>query len=122
MMASFTLPYFADEASLPAALTTAEEIESAAEILSERMSAASGKVVGVGDHFVVKMALSSSYKKGRLCVSFSTHRTSLYPVSMRYIRSRGLTTTRTATSLWSASEVPHWLLFGQEWVKRKKRQ
>ncbi|KAF2450827.1 kinase-like protein [Karstenula rhodostoma CBS 690.94] len=54
MMASFTLPYFADEASLPATLPTAEEIESATEILNERMSGASGKIVGVGDHFVVK--------------------------------------------------------------------
>ncbi|KAF1846080.1 uncharacterized protein K460DRAFT_366913 [Cucurbitaria berberidis CBS 394.84] len=50
MMASFTIPYFVDETSLPTTLPTAEEIESSTEILNERMSGASGKEVdGVMD-------------------------------------------------------------------------
>ncbi|USP78756.1 hypothetical protein yc1106_06030 [Curvularia clavata] len=43
--------YIADGASLPATLPTVEEIESATEILSRT---AGRKVVGVGEHFVVK--------------------------------------------------------------------
>ncbi|KAF2873832.1 hypothetical protein BDV95DRAFT_354371 [Massariosphaeria phaeospora] len=65
MMASFTLPYFADEAGLPATLPTAEEIESATDILNERMSGASGKVVGVGVHFVVKYGAVVNLQKGQ---------------------------------------------------------
>jgi hypothetical protein len=64
MMASFNLPYFADEASLPAILPTVEEIESATEILNERMSAASGSVVGVGEHFIVKYGAFVNLQEG----------------------------------------------------------
>ncbi|PVI02255.1 hypothetical protein DM02DRAFT_613084 [Periconia macrospinosa] len=64
-MASFTLPYFADQASLPTTLPTAEEIESAKEILNERMSEASGKVVGVGDHFIVKYGAFVNLQEGQ---------------------------------------------------------
>jgi aminoglycoside phosphotransferase (APT) family kinase protein len=65
MMASFTLPYFVDEASLPTTLPTAEEIESATEILNERMSGASGKVVGVGNHFIVKYGAFVNLQEGQ---------------------------------------------------------
>ncbi|KAF2495314.1 hypothetical protein BU16DRAFT_527182 [Lophium mytilinum] len=64
MMASFSLPYFADEGSLPAILPTIEEIKSATEILNERMSVVSGKVVGVGDHFVVKYGAFVNLQEG----------------------------------------------------------
>jgi len=64
MMTPFNLPYFADEASLPAILPTVEEIESATEILNERMSAASGRVVGVGDHFIVKYGAFVNLQEG----------------------------------------------------------
>lgn len=50
-MTSFDLPYYADPATLPAALPKVEEIHSAGDILGDRLSR---KIVGIGDHFVVK--------------------------------------------------------------------
>jgi aminoglycoside phosphotransferase (APT) family kinase protein len=81
-MASFTLPYFADEASLPDALPTPEEIESATEILNERMCGASGKVVGVGDHFIVKYGSFVNLQEGQTMLFLQ--RSSTIPVPRIY--------------------------------------
>ncbi|KAI9677356.1 MAG: hypothetical protein M1822_008163 [Bathelium mastoideum] len=50
-MSSFQYPYYADPATLPAKLPTIEEIHSSQDVLSDQ---GRKKVVGVGDHFIVK--------------------------------------------------------------------
>ncbi|KAF2793677.1 kinase-like protein [Melanomma pulvis-pyrius CBS 109.77] len=50
-MASYSLPYYANPATIPAKLPTIEEIGAAQEILSDKLAT---KVVAIGDHFVVK--------------------------------------------------------------------
>jgi hypothetical protein len=50
-MSSYSIPYIADKADLPADLPTVEEIETATEVFVDSWQ---GKVVGVGIHFVVK--------------------------------------------------------------------
>jgi len=60
-MTSCNLPYIVDDASLPASLPTVEEIESAVEILSDTTGR---KVVGVGDHFVVKYGVQVDLLEG----------------------------------------------------------
>ncbi|KAF2793234.1 hypothetical protein K505DRAFT_277318 [Melanomma pulvis-pyrius CBS 109.77] len=82
MMASFTLPYFADEASLPTALPTAEDIESTTEIISERILGGAGKIVGVGDHFVVKYGVFVNLQEGQTML-FLQH-SSIVPVPRIY--------------------------------------
>jgi hypothetical protein len=50
-MTSYSLPYYANPATIPAQLPTIEEIGAAQEILSDKLAT---KVVAIGDHFVVK--------------------------------------------------------------------
>ncbi|KAF2874599.1 hypothetical protein BDV95DRAFT_627222 [Massariosphaeria phaeospora] len=50
-MSSYSLPYYADPATIPAQLPTSEEIAAAHKILSDKSAT---KVVAIGDHFVVK--------------------------------------------------------------------
>ena len=50
-MESYSLPYYADLATIPAQLPTIEEISGAQEVLSDKLVT---KVVAIGDHFVIK--------------------------------------------------------------------
>ncbi|KAL9095925.1 MAG: hypothetical protein Q9165_001923 [Trypethelium subeluteriae] len=50
-MSPFKCPYYADPATLPTKLPTTEEIHSSQDVLSDQSTK---KVVGIGDHFVVK--------------------------------------------------------------------
>jgi hypothetical protein len=50
-MSSYSLPYYADPATIPAQLPTIEEIGAAPEIFSDTIPT---KVVAIGNHFVVK--------------------------------------------------------------------
>ncbi|KAF2276029.1 uncharacterized protein EI97DRAFT_433440 [Westerdykella ornata] len=60
-MTPFSIPYFADEANLPASLPTAEEIASSTDLLSET---GGRRVVGVGDHYVVKYGMRVDLLEG----------------------------------------------------------
>jgi hypothetical protein len=60
-MMACNLLYMVDDANLPAKLPTVKEIESATEIFSD---IAGRKVVGVGDHFVVKYGIQVNLLEG----------------------------------------------------------
>ncbi|KAL9615667.1 MAG: hypothetical protein Q9160_009347 [Pyrenula sp. 1 TL-2023] len=60
-MPSTSLPSSVDAATLPAALPTIAEIYSSEDVLMERSSA---KVVGVGEHFIVKYGFGVSLREG----------------------------------------------------------
>lgn len=60
-MTLFNLPYTADEATLPSALPTIDEIESATEVLNRTIGR---KVVVVGEHYVVKYGLQVNPLEG----------------------------------------------------------
>lgn len=64
-MTNLSIPYYAEEASLPAPLPTAEEMESATEILTERGAVSSNYVRGIGEHFVVKYGACVNLQEGR---------------------------------------------------------
>ncbi|KAI9662264.1 MAG: hypothetical protein M1821_008431 [Bathelium mastoideum] len=61
-MASRSLPFYADPAVVPEALPTVEQIECAHEVLSDT---AGRKVVGIGDHFVIKYGLQVDLVEGK---------------------------------------------------------
>jgi hypothetical protein len=50
-MASYSLPYYANPATIPAQLPTIEEIGAARKIISDKSAS---KIVAIGDHFIVK--------------------------------------------------------------------
>lgn len=78
-MASCTLPYVADDRSLPATLPTVHEIESAEEILSNTTGR---KVVGIGTHFVVKYGVQVDPLEGKTIVFLA--QSTLVPVPQIY--------------------------------------
>lgn len=61
-MAPVFLPYFVEAAALPAKLPTIDEIENSRDILCEQSAR---KVVGVGQHFVVKYGLAVDLMEGQ---------------------------------------------------------
>jgi hypothetical protein len=61
-MTSCSLPYFADDQSLPATIPTVHEIESAIDIFSDTTGR---KVVGVGTHFVIKYGVQVDPLEGK---------------------------------------------------------
>ena len=60
-MASISLPYYANVATLPANLPTTDEIENSQDVLCDQSAR---KVVGVGQHFVVKYGLAVDLIEG----------------------------------------------------------
>ncbi|KAH7391992.1 kinase-like domain-containing protein [Phaeosphaeria sp. MPI-PUGE-AT-0046c] len=61
-MTPCSLPYTADDVSLPASLPTVHEIESATEVFGDTTGR---KVVGIGPHFVVKYGVQVEPLEGR---------------------------------------------------------
>lgn len=78
-MASCSLPYVADNRSLPATLPTVYEIESAKEIFSDTTGC---KVVGVGTHFVVKYGVQVDPLEGKTMLFLA--QSTLVPVPRVY--------------------------------------
>lgn len=60
-MASISLPYYADAATLPANLPTRDKIESSQDVLCDQSAR---KVVGVGQYFIVKYGLDVDLMEG----------------------------------------------------------
>jgi hypothetical protein len=60
-MASISLPYYADAATLPANLPTRDEIESSQDVFCDQFAR---KVVGVGHYFIVKYGLDVDLMEG----------------------------------------------------------
>jgi hypothetical protein len=60
-MEAYRLPYYAEPATIPARLPTLDEIDASQEILSGQSAR---KVVGIGDHFVVKYGMGVDLLEG----------------------------------------------------------
>lgn len=64
MKATFQLPYFRDPKELPAPLPSVQEILASQNILKGAEAWADRKVVGVGEHFIVKYSHSNDQTEG----------------------------------------------------------
>ncbi|EON63198.1 hypothetical protein W97_02425 [Coniosporium apollinis CBS 100218] len=62
-MASISLPYYVDAATLPAGLPTLDEIESSQDVLVEQTGR---KVVGVGQYYIVKYGRAVELMEGEI--------------------------------------------------------
>jgi hypothetical protein len=104
-MATYTPPYYADPATIPANLPTIDEIGAAQDILKDTTAR---KVAAIGDHFVVKygpqvdllegetmlfLQNSSSIPVPRVCALFQSPDNTVKSIIMEHIHGQDLSST-----------------------------